>query len=127
MANPNAIKAIAVREARNLHSATAYEHSADWLMFDAKPPREDALPGGNAARFDWELLAGRVWRRPWFLSGGLDPGNVAGAIARTQAGAVDVSSGVEHQPGRKEPARIAAFIDAVRGASVAGTSPAAAR
>jgi phosphoribosylanthranilate isomerase len=121
------IKAIAVREARDVDAANAYEDVAEWLMFDAKPPREDALPGGNAARFDWSLLAGRSWRRPWFLSGGLDPANVAEAIARTGAAAVDVSSGVEHQPGRKDPARIVAFLDAVRAASVAGTPSAAAR
>ena len=121
------IKAIPVRDARDLDAAVAYEDVADWLMFDAKPPRADALPGGNAASFDWNLLAGRSWRRPWFLSGGLDPANVAGAIARTGPGAVDVSSGVEHQPGRKDPARIVAFIEAVRGASVTGTPPAAFR
>lgn len=121
------IKAITVRDADDLDRAAAYQDAADWLMFDAKPPRADALPGGNAASFDWDLLAGRSWRRPWFLSGGLDPANVAGAIARTRPDAVDVSSGVEHRPGRKDPARIAAFLDAARGGSVAGTRAGAAR
>lgn len=121
------IKAIAVRDADDLDRAAAYQDVADWLMFDAKPPRADALPGGNAASFDWDLLAGRSWRRPWFLSGGLDPANVAGAIARTRPDGVDVSSGVEHRPGRKDPARIAAFLDAVRSGSVAGTRAGAAR
>jgi phosphoribosylanthranilate isomerase len=114
-----AIKAVPVREAADLEAAHGYEDVADWLMFDAKPPLAGALPGGNAARFDWDLLAGRTWRRPWFLSGGLDAGNVAVAIAQTGAPAVDVSSGVEQRPGLKDPARIAAFLSAAR--SVAGT------
>jgi phosphoribosylanthranilate isomerase len=53
--------------------------------------------------------------RPWFLSGGLDADNVRAAIAESGARAVDVSSGVEASPGRKDPARIAAFLRAARG------------
>ncbi len=121
------IKAVAVRDADDVDRARAYQDIADWLMFDAKPPRADALPGGNATSFDWALLAGRSWRRPWFLSGGLGPDNVVGAIARTRPDAVDVSSGVELHPGRKDPVRIAAFIGAVRGDSVPGTRSSAAR
>ncbi len=108
------IKAIPIRDAADLEGAHAYEDVADWLLFDAKPPHVGALPGGNAATFDWDLLAGRVWRRPWFLSGGLTPGNVAEAIDRTGATAVDVSSGVEERPGQKQPALISAFLDAAR-------------
>jgi phosphoribosylanthranilate isomerase len=121
------IKAVPVREAADLDAAHGYEDVADWLMFDAKPSLADARPGGNALAFDWGLLAGRTWRLPWFLSGGLDPGNVAAAIARTAAPAVDVSSGVEQKPGLKDPARIAAFLTAARSASVAGTRAAASR
>jgi len=121
------IKAIPVRDAADLDAAGAYEDCAEWLMFDAKPPRADSLPGGNAASFDWGLLRGRTWRRPWFLSGGLTPANVAAAIAATQPTGVDVSSALEVKPGHKDPAKIAAFIAAVRGESVAGTSAPAAR
>ena len=113
------IKAVPVREAADLDAALGHEDVADWLMFDAKPPLAGSLPGGNATTFDWDLLAGRTWRLPWFLSGGLDPANVAVAIAQTGAPAVDVSSGVEHRPGLKDPARIAAFLTAAR--SGAGT------
>jgi phosphoribosylanthranilate isomerase len=120
------IKAVPVRDAADLDAARAYEDCAEWLMFDAKPPRPDSLPGGNAVSFDWTLLKGRTWRRPWFLSGGLTPTNVAAAIAATQAPGVDVSSALEVKPGHKDPAKIAAFIAAARG-SVAGTSVPAAR
>ena len=122
------IKAVPVREAADLDAARGFEDYADWLMFDAKPPpRPDALPGGNAESFDWTLLAGRSWRRPWFLSGGLTPANVAAAFAATGAPGVDVSSGVEVKPGHKDPAKVAAFIAAARGQSVAGTRAAVPR
>jgi len=120
------IKAVPVRDGADLDAARAYEDCAEWLMFDAKPPRPDSLPGGNAASFDWGLVQGRTWRRPWFLSGGLTIANVAGAIAATRPDGVDVSSALEVKPGHKDPAKIAAFIAAVRG-SVAGTSAPAAR
>ena len=84
--------------------------------FDGKVivPEGSALPGGVGASFDWSLLTGRSFRRPWFLAGGLGPGNVVEAIRVTGAPLVDVSSGVESAPGVKDPARIAAFLDAVR-------------
>jgi phosphoribosylanthranilate isomerase len=121
------IKAVPVSDAGDLDAAGVFQDGADWLMFDAKPPRPDALPGGNAAAFDWGLLAGRNWRRPWFLSGGLTPANVAGALTATVAPGVDVSSGVEVKPGHKDPAKIGAFIAAVRSQSVAGTAASAPR
>ena len=85
------------------------------LLFDAKPPKDmkGALPGGNALSFDWTLLAGQDWPKPWFLSGGLDAGNLAEALRVTRAPAVDVSSGVEDKPGQKNPDKIAAFLQAL--------------
>ena len=62
---------------------------------------------------DWTLTAGRRCARPWFLAGGLDPWNVAEAVALSGAPAVDVSSGVERGPGMKDPALISAFLGAV--------------
>ena len=84
------------------------------LLLDHKPPPAAPLPGGNAASFDWTLLAG--WRppAPWVLAGGLTPANVAEAIRHTSAPAVDVSSGVERVRGVKDPALIAAFVAAAR-------------
>jgi phosphoribosylanthranilate isomerase len=110
------IKALSVSEPADLDATAVFADAVDWLLFDAKPPkRPDALPGGNAVSFDWTILAGRRFAQPWLLSGGLDSGNVAAAIATSGATAVDVSSGVESAPGRKDPARIAAFIAAARG------------
>jgi phosphoribosylanthranilate isomerase len=110
------IKAMAVSAPADLDRAADFAGAADWLLFDARPPaRPDALPGGNATSFDWTILAGRRLPLPWLLSGGLDAGNVAAAVAASGARAVDVSSGVESAPGRKDPARIAAFLRAARG------------
>ncbi|MDP6351199.1 MAG: phosphoribosylanthranilate isomerase [Alphaproteobacteria bacterium] len=110
------IKAIAIAEADDLARAESYQPVADWLMFDAKPPKTMAggLPGGNALAFDWRLLAGLDWRRPWMLSGGLKEDNLAEAVAISGARAVDVSSGVEDRPGTKSPARIGRFLDLAR-------------
>lgn len=110
------IKALSVSTAADLEAVAPFADAVDWLLFDAKPPkRPDALPGGNAVSFDWTLLAGRRFARPWLLSGGLDAENVAEAIRISGATAVDVSSGVESAPGRKDPQRIAAFLAAARG------------
>lgn len=107
------MKAIRVAEAADLDAVPAYADAADRLLFDAKPPRNvTALPGGNGLTFDWTLLAGRTWPKPWMLSGGLDAGNVAEAVRMTGAHAVDVSSGVEDRPGHKDPERIRAFLAA---------------
>ena len=111
-----AIKAIKIGAPADIEAARAFEGHADWLMFDAKPPADlaGALPGGNALRFDWTLLAGTEWKTPWFLSGGLTPENLAGAVRATGAQLVDVSSGVEVYPGLKDPAKIAAFLAAAK-------------
>ena len=82
-------------------------------MFDAKPPKDALLPGGNGAAFDWSITAGRRFARPWFLAGGLEAGNVADAVQASGAPMVDVSSGVETAPGVKDPALIKAFLEAV--------------
>lgn len=110
------MKAIKIAGAADVAGAAAYFDAADMLLFDARAPKDmkGALPGGNALAFDWRLIADRDWPLPWMLSGGLDAGNVAEAVATSGATRVDVSSGVESAPGRKDPARIRAFLDAVR-------------
>ncbi|MDE1148923.1 MAG: phosphoribosylanthranilate isomerase [Azospirillaceae bacterium] len=110
------IKALKVETATDLDAAAAYEPVVDMLLFDAKPPRDSVLPGGNGVAFDWTLLTGRSWAKPWMLSGGLTPDTVAEAVRISGATAVDVSSGVEDRPGHKDPALIRAFLDAVRNA-----------
>ena len=108
------IKAVAVAEASDLAAAAEYESVADLLMFDARAPKGAERPGGHGAAFDWKILAGRGFAKPWFLAGGLDPDNVARAIELSGAKMVDVSSGVESAPGVKDPARIQSFITATR-------------
>lgn len=109
------IKAIRVATAADVEQARAYDGIADWLMFDARDVGR--LPGGNGVAFDWRLLAGARFKRPWLLSGGLNAGNVAEAIRQSGASAVDVSSGVEDAPGRKNPVLIKAFLAALRAAA----------
>jgi phosphoribosylanthranilate isomerase len=105
------MKAIAVAARQDVLAATRYDGVADMLLFDAKPPhREDALPGGNGLAFDWQLIAGHRWRRPWMLSGGLTAQVLSEAVRISGAGAVDVSSGVERRPGDKDPAKIREFL-----------------
>ena len=109
------MKAIAVAGPEDVLAASRYEDAADMLLFDAKPPRRaDALPGGNGLAFDWQLIAGHRWRRPWMLSGGLTAALLAEAVRISGATAVDVSSGVEHRPGDKDPAKIREFLAVAR-------------
>jgi phosphoribosylanthranilate isomerase len=97
-------------------AAIAERGPADRLLLDAKAPKEAPLPGGNGLAFDWRLMQGVNPPLPWGLSGGLDAGNVATALAVLQPAFVDVSSGVEEQAGVKSISKIAAFGEAVRGA-----------
>jgi phosphoribosylanthranilate isomerase len=108
------IKVLPIAEAADLTAARDYSDIADHLMFDAKAPAGAARPGGLGAPFDWSLLTGLSFERPWFLAGGLDPWNVAEAVRLSGAPIVDVSSGVERGAGLKDPALIRAFLEAVR-------------
>ena len=110
------IKAIGIAEAADLGQIDAYSGVADQLLIDAKPPPGATRPGGNALAFDWGLIAGRDWALPWLLAGGLNPDNVALAVARTGARQLDVSSGVEAAPGIKDADLIRAFICNAQGA-----------
>ena len=108
------MKAIGIADADDLAQIDHYHGVADQLLIDAKPPKGADLPGGNGLAFDWRLLAGRkYWTRPWMLAGGLTPDNVAEAVRLTGARQVDVSSGVEAAPGRKDAGRMAAFSSAL--------------
>ena len=108
------MKAVAIASPGDVIAARAYEAVADRLLFDAKPPEGAERPGGNALAFDWALIADADWTLPWMLAGGLTPENVAAAIRATNAPGVDVSSGIEDAPGRKNPQKIRAFIAAAR-------------
>jgi phosphoribosylanthranilate isomerase len=108
------MKALPIAERKDLSPIHLYAKVADRLIFDARPPREATRPGGLGTPFDWNLLRNINPGVPFMLSGGLDAGNVAEAIAVTRAPGVDVSSGVERAPGVKDPAKIREFIRAAR-------------
>lgn len=109
------MKAVGLRDADDLPALAAYEHVADQILVDAKPPKGAVLPGGNGVGFDHTLIGGREWRGPWMLAGGLTPDNVVEAVRLTGARQVDLSSGVESAPGVKDPALMAAFCAALEG------------
>lgn len=100
------IRALPIDTAESFGAVKAHEDAADYYLFDAAPPPGAVLPGGNAASFDWNLLRGRSFAKPWFLSGGLNARNVREAIPRSGATRVDLSSGVERAPGEKDPEMI---------------------
>jgi phosphoribosylanthranilate isomerase len=110
------MKALGIADEGDLAALAEYLAVADQMLIDAKPPRDAVLPGGNGLAFDWRLLAGRRWPKPWMLAGGLSAANVAEAVRLTGARQVDVSSGVESAPGVKDAARVAAFVAAAAGA-----------
>ena len=105
------MKAIRVGNETDVKRASEFENAADWLLFDAKV---DGLQGGTGKTFNWNLLHGKSFKKPWMLSGGLNVDNVANALKILAPTAVDVSSGVESAPGQKDPAKIKAFIEAVK-------------
>ena len=104
------MKAFRVRDAESLKALPNYPTDA-WLL-DAFVA--DKL-GGTGERFNWELaIEAKKLGRPIFLAGGLTPGNVAEAVKTVQPFAVDVSSGVEASPGKKDPAKVRDFISAAK-------------
>ncbi len=108
------IKAVHVASAADIHGAEAYR--TDFHLFDR---RGRGLWGGSGESFDWELLRGHRSEVPALLAGGLRPDNVAAAIAIAHPYAVDVASGVEAEPGRKDHAAMTAFFEAAQAASAA--------
>jgi len=108
------MKAVAVESAADLASLPGYSAVADRILFDARPPKGAARPGGLGAVFDWHALEHLDLKLPFMVSGGLNAENVAAALGVTRAGGVDVSSGVEREPGVKDGEMIRAFIRAAR-------------
>jgi len=106
------MKAVGIAGEDDLARLDAYMPVADQILVDAKPPQGADLPGGMGVPFDWRLIAGRHWPKPWMLAGGLTPQNVGLAVKLTGARQVDVSSGVESAPGVKDGDLIRSFIAA---------------
>jgi len=119
------MKALPIEARADLAPIRIYEKVADWLLFDARAPREATRPGGLGKTFDWTLLENLDLKIPFMLSGGLDAANVAEAVRITRPPAVDVSSGVERAPGEKDPDKIRDFIRAARGIPGRPAAPAA--
>src|ERR1017187_8001199 len=106
------MKAFRIRDAESLKSLPDYQTDA-WLLDACAPGKL----GGTGEQFNWELaVEAKKLGRPIFLAGGLTPENVAEAVRRVQPYAVDVSSGVEAAPGKKDHQKVRDFIAAVRAA-----------
>lgn len=108
------MKAFSIRESADFDAVAAYQGIADRFLFDAKAPKGSELPGGNGVSFDWNLLKERHDLGTYMLSGGLNAGNIAQALAKTGCFAIDISSGVESEPGKKDIKLIDAFFEAVK-------------
>lgn len=107
------VKAFRVRDAESLHALPAY-HTDAWLL-DAHTPGKR---GGTGAMFNWDLaVEAQRFGRPIFLAGGLTADNVAEAVRRVRPFAVDVSSGVEAAPGKKDQVKVKAFITTAKAAA----------
>ena len=108
------IKAIGVSAASDLKKIDSYSDVVDWYLFDAVPPKDAKLPGGNGLVFNWQLLNKLKTTKPFILSGGLNHENIAEAIKMTKPNVVDVSSGVESSRGVKDIMLIKKFAAAVK-------------
>jgi phosphoribosylanthranilate isomerase len=102
------IKAARVHSGADIQALSAFH--TDFHLLDSYVR---GVPGGTGETFAWDLVDSRRRKVPMILSGGLNPGNVAAAIAAVQPYAVDVASGVERSPGRKDPEKLVAFAAAV--------------
>lgn len=111
------MKAFSIREPGDLDAIQPYIGIADRFLFDAKPPKGSDLPGGNGVSFDWNILSSLDAKIDYMLSGGLNAGNIAEALAMTNAPGIDISSGVESAPGVKDVRLIEDFFKAVRSAT----------
>jgi phosphoribosylanthranilate isomerase len=106
------MKAFRIKDAASLQALPDYRTDA-WLL-DAYSPDK---AGGTGETFNWDLaVQAQRWDRPIFLAGGLTPDNVAQAIHHVRPYAVDVSSGVESAPGKKDPIKVQSFIRAAKSA-----------
>ncbi len=113
------MKALPIEQRSDLSPVHLYANVSDWILFDARAPREATRPGGLGKTFDWRLLENLTLTVPFMLSGGLDARNVAEAVRMTRPQAVDVSSGVERAPGEKDSDKIREFVRAARAAETA--------
>lgn len=107
------IKAFSLSSADDLNRVDDYLSVIDWILFDAKAPAGSDISGGHGVPFDWNILAGKKFKKPWMLSGGLNPDNIGNALEVLSPDAVDVSSGVESARGIKDAEKIKDFISKI--------------
>jgi phosphoribosylanthranilate isomerase len=108
------IKALRLQKTLEASDLAPYENNVDFFLFDAYSP-DSAGGTGEAFNWDW-LLAAATLSKPWFLAGGLTPENVKEAIKKTNAPMVDVCSGVERTPTRKDYEAMKRFIQTAKAA-----------
>lgn len=107
---PKAYKALGVADSSAIEEARRYP--GERLLLDARVP--GAMPGGTGKTFDWAIAAEIAEERQLTLAGGLTPDNVVNAVRQVHPVRVDVASGVERGPGKKEPALVRAFVTAAK-------------
>lgn len=108
------IKAVPVASDADMKAAEQFSGVADFILFDAKPPKGEAVRGGHGQSIDWAIIERAPMPKIFALAGGLNAANVGEALARTKAPILDVSSGVESAPGVKDMTKIKAFMSAVK-------------
>ena len=101
------IKSFKVKDKASIERASDYD-VCDHYLFDTYVK---GVPGGTGVSFDWDILTGKAFKRPIFLAGGLTPKNVGEAVTKVKPYAVDVASGVEESPGKKNHKLLKEFIE----------------
>ncbi len=109
------IKAIGVEKESDLLNIKSYENSVDYILLDSKAKEKGHFKGGRGISFNWNIIKGFNFNRPWFLAGGLNANNVIDAVNITGAKMLDVSTGVETKPGEKSFDKMREFIGRVNG------------
>ena len=107
------IKAVGIASDLDMKTSETFAGHADFILYDAKPPKDEAVRGGHGIAIDWNIIASAATPKIFAVAGGLTPDNVRQAIAATRAPIVDVSSGVEASAGVKDQLTIAAFMKVV--------------
>jgi phosphoribosylanthranilate isomerase len=108
------MKAFPIQTAEDLKKIDAYDGIANRYLFEAKPPKNSELPGGNGVSFDWQLLTALDASVDYMLSGGLNKDNIAEALAIARPRGIVLSSGIESSPGVKDLGMMDEFFAAVR-------------
>ena len=109
------IKAIGVEKESDLLNIRNYESYVDYMLLDSKAKENVRLKGGRGISFNWNIIKGFNFNKPWFLAGGLNANNVMDAMKATGAKMLDVSTGVENTPGKKSLDKMKKFIGRANG------------